>query len=286
MSLIKQKMNLFKDKYLSYLVLSITPVFIVLLWIFNIFNHKSIFPTDTFTAYLGWYQPGNASQVTNHYSLDINFAYFPWKYYLAKSELAHYCFSADYHSYGITTPNQECYPLWAVRHYTFIDPRRILEKVFPFFLGYDIGYLILSLTNWLSCLLFLRSCRFPLFGCSIGSTLLLATFWISKELQYDQYSAPLFLVYLALSSILFLKNNTLKYACFSILTFLSLLFSSLQGFINYGILILISLFLLKILNISNFKWKPLLVSLAISYVCILVTNWTSFASSNLKCIIV
>src|SRR5690349_487622 len=78
------KWRLFRKPLSQALLLgAITPLTLALLWLGKISAGFSIFPTDTYGAYKGWYEPGNAAKVTNHYSLDINFIYFPWKYYLA-----------------------------------------------------------------------------------------------------------------------------------------------------------------------------------------------------------
>jgi hypothetical protein len=60
-----------------------TPLVITCIWIGFIVTDHSIFPTDIYGAYKGWYEPGNAIKINNHYSLDLNFIGFPWKYYLA-----------------------------------------------------------------------------------------------------------------------------------------------------------------------------------------------------------
>ena len=234
----------------SLLLGALTPLLIAILWLTALTSGFSIFPTDTYSAYKGWYQPGNAARVTNHYSLDINFIYFPWKFYLAShAPEAITCETSapplTVGHRGIKLPDDSCFPLATSRPYTVLDPRRWLEKVLPFFVAYDLGYLLLASLIWLAALITLWQMQFSLVPTVLGAAVSLGTFWLSKELQYDQYSLPVPFLYLAIASLVGAENRYLphwRYGAFSVLVLLVLLSTSLQGTLLCGVVFAIVLF--------------------------------------------
>nr|WP_290223224.1 hypothetical protein [Trichocoleus desertorum] len=228
---------------------ALAPLLIAILWLKALTSGFSIFPTDTYSAYKGWYQPGNAARVTNHYSLDINFIYFPWKFYLAShAPEAITCQTSapplTLGHRGVTLPDKSCFPLATSRPYTVLDPRRWLERVLPFFLAYDLGYLLLASLVWLATLITLWRMKFALVPIVLGATVSLGTFWLSKELQYDQYSLPVPFLYLAIACLVGAEKHYLphwRYGLFSVLVLLVLLSTSLQGILLCGVVFAIVL---------------------------------------------
>ena len=237
------KCHLFRQFFSRALLLgAITPLTLALLWLGKISAGCSIFPTDTYGAYKGWYERGNAAKVTNHYSLDINFIYFPWKYYLATHAAADLACETSAPLFtlghkGVKLPDGTCFPLATSRPYTVLDPRRCLEKALPFFVGYDLGYLLLAIAVWLSVLVALWRMQFGLVPMVLGAAASLGTFWLSKELQYDQYSFPVPFLYLAIACLAGAEKGRLPgwhYGAFGGLVLLSLLSTSLQGILLCG----------------------------------------------------
>jgi len=224
------------------LVGAVAPLTLALIWLGKINNGFSIFPTDTYGAYKGWYERGNAAKVTNHYSLDINFIYFPWKYYLATHagadlacETSALPFTLGHQ--GVKLPDGSCFPLATSRPYTVLDPRRCLEKALPFFVGYDLGYLLLAMAVWLSVLGVLWRMQFSFIPMVFGAAVSLGTFWLSKELQYDQYSFPVPFLYLAIACLVGAERRRIPNWCYGLfggLVLLALLCTSLQGILLCG----------------------------------------------------
>jgi hypothetical protein len=255
---------------------AIAPLTLALLWLGKISAGFSIFPTDTYGAYKGWYERGNAAKVTNHYSLDINFIYFPWKYYLATHAGADLACETSAppltlgHK-GVKLPDASCFPLATSRPYTVLDPRRCLEKALPFFVGYDLGYLLLALAVWLSVLAALWRMQFSLVPMVVGAAASLGTFWVSKELQYDQYSFPVPFLYLAIACLVGAEKRRIpnwRYGLFAGLLLLVLLSTSLQGILLCGFgfaIVVISYFAARGWPRYRDFWLWVLFAAAIAY---------------------
>jgi len=234
------KQRLFRQSFGRALLLAaIVPLMLVVLWLAKISAGFSIFPTDTYGAYKGWHEKGNAAKVTNHYSLDVNFIYFPWKYYLATHAGKDLACEASAPRFtlghqGVKLPDGSCFPLATSRPYTTLDPRRCLEKALPFFVGYDLGYVLLAVAVWMSVLFALWRMEFGLAAMVLGAAVSLGTFWLSKELQYDQYSFPVPFLYLAIACLVGAEKGRIpnwRYGLFGGLVLLVLLSTSLQGFL-------------------------------------------------------
>jgi hypothetical protein len=271
------KWRLFRKPLSRALLLgAITPLTLALLWLGKVSAGFSIFPTDTYGAYKGWYEPGNAAKVTNHYSLDINFIYFPWKYYLATHSIADLSCETSappltLGHYGVKLPDGSCFPLATSRHYTVLDPRRCLEKVLPFFVGYDLGYLLLGIAVWLSVLAALWRMQFGLVPMVLGAAVSLGTFWLSKELQYDQYSVPAPFLYLAMACLVGAEKGRIpkwRYGLFGGFVFLVLLSTSLQGVLLCGVgfaIVLIGYFVARDWPRYRDFWGWVLLAAGIAY---------------------
>ncbi len=238
---------------------------LVALWLGSIANGYSVFPTNTYGIYNGWYEPGNAIKVKNHYSLDFNAIYLPWKLYLAAHSSAELSCQTSASPFtlghqGVKLPDQSCFPLATSRLYTMIDPRRWLEKVLPFFVAYDLGYLCLALLIWLAVFILLAVMQFKSVPLILGAAVSLGTFWISKELQYDQYSAPIPFLYIGLACLVGMQHwraSRYCYLSFGLSLFLALLLTSLQGILLCGIiftLIMLS-YLVARNGFSGMKWR-------------------------------
>jgi hypothetical protein len=271
------KRHLFRES-LSRALLSgaIVPLTLALLWLGKISAGFSIFPTDTYGAYKGWYERGNAAKVTNHYSLDINFIYFPWKYYLASHSGADLACETSAPPFtlghqGVKLPDGSCFPLATSRPYTVLDPRRYLEKALPFFVGYDLGYLLLAIAVWLSVLAALWRMQFSLAPVVVGAAVSVGTFWLSKELQYDQYSFPVPFLYLAIACLVGAEKRRLfrwRYVLFAGLLLLALLSTSLQGILLCGgglAIVLISYFIARGWPWYRDFWLSVLFAAGIAY---------------------
>ncbi|MBR8832023.1 MAG: hypothetical protein N5P05_000693 [Chroococcopsis gigantea SAG 12.99] len=213
------------------LIFLFTPLLLSCIWVSTIVSNYSIFPTNTYGGYHGWYKPGNAIEVKNHYSLDINFIYFPWKFYLSshRAEDLKCTTSAPVLTpghQGVKLPDDRCFPMATLRLYTVIDPRRWLERILPFFVGYDLGYLLLVILIWCGVSIALWRMKFKFIPIVLGSAVILQTFWLSKELQYDQYSAPVPFLYLSFASLVGAQKKRLKninYLAFGIFLLMALL---------------------------------------------------------------
>jgi hypothetical protein len=85
----------------------------------------------------------------------------------------------------------------------------------------------------------------------IGSAVSFGTFWISKELQYDLFITSIPFLYLAFACLVNARErkiNTFNYVLFGVFTFLSLLLTSIQGFILSGLvffLVLVAYFIAR-----------------------------------------
>jgi len=255
---------------------AIAPLILAFLWLGKIHAGFSIFPTDTYGAYKGWYERGNAAKVTNHYSLDINLIYFPWKYYLATHSDADVSCETSaprltLGHQGVKLPDGSCFPLATSRHYTVLDPRRCLEKALPFFVGYDLGYLLLGITVWLSVLTALWRMQFGLVPVVLGAAVSLGSFWLSKELQYDQYSFPVPFLYLAMACLVGAEKGRVpkwRYGLFGGLALLALLATSLQGILLCGLgfaIVLIGYFVARGRPRYRDFWLWVLLAAAIAY---------------------
>jgi hypothetical protein len=220
-----------------------TPLVIACIWIGFIVTDHSIFPTDIYGAYKGWYEPGNAIKINNHYSLDLNFIGFPWKYYLASRPPEEIACTTSFPFFtfghqGIKLPDGSCYPLGVSCFFILLDPRRWLEKILPFFVAYDLGYLGLVILIWLTVFLLLRRMKFGATATILGSAVSLETFWISKELQYDLFIASVPFLYLAFACLVKARSQRIgkgNYWLFGIFALLTLLLTSIQGFVLIGI---------------------------------------------------
>jgi hypothetical protein len=229
--------------FLSLAIALFTPAALTCLWLATIAAGRSIFPTDIYGAYKGWYEPGNAVTINNHYSLDFNFIAFPWKFYLASHPVGNLACTTSFPFFtpghrGIYLPDGSCYPLGVSCPYLLLDPRRWLERILPFFVAYDLGYLLLALSVWSAAFFLLKRLKFGLVATTLGSAVALETFWISKELQYDLFITSIPFLYLAFACLTDAGERRVpgkNFVFFGFFSFLALLFTSLQGLASLGI---------------------------------------------------